>query len=74
MNYSKHHFFDCKIQIGLDKRNHTSERFEDTKGVTGSRKLEDRQYSDQRKMDNKKKNDLQNITQQTKDWETQPKT
>jgi len=48
------------------------ERFEDTKGVIRSRKSKkNRRYKDQKKMDNSTNNDLQNITQKTKDQVTQ---
>jgi hypothetical protein len=43
------------------------EKFEDTKGLTRSYKLKDRQYNGQKKNDKKKNNDLQNITQKTID-------
>jgi len=44
------------------------ERFEDIKGVVRSRKSKmDRQYNGQTKNDIKTNNDLQNITQKTKD-------
>jgi protein required for attachment to host cells len=44
-----------------------SKKFEDTKGVIRSRKLKDRQNQGQKKKDNRTNNDLQNITQETKD-------
>ena len=42
------------------------EKFEDTKGLIRSRKSKDKQHNGQ----TKKYNDLQNITQKTKDWAT----
>ena len=45
---------------------------EDTKMVIRSRKSKDRQYNDQKKKKNKRtNNDVQNITEKTKDWPTQ---
>ena len=45
--------------------------FEDTKGVIISRKSKkDRQYNGQRKKDKRTNNDLQNVTQETKDRAT----
>ena len=47
------------------------EKFEDTKGVIRIRKLKkDRQYSGQKKKDNRTNNDLQSATQKTNDWAT----
>jgi hypothetical protein len=47
------------------------ERFEDTKGAIRNRISEkDSQYNGQKKKDKKTNNDLQNITQKTKDWTT----
>ena len=46
---------------------HVRKKFEDTKGVIRSRKLKDRQNQGQKKKDNRTNNDLQNITQETKD-------
>jgi fructose-1,6-bisphosphatase len=43
------------------------EEFEDTKGVIGIRKSKNRQHKGQKKMDKRTNNDLQNITQNTKD-------
>ena len=46
---------------------HTAEKLEDTNGLIRSRKWKkDRQYNDQKKKDKRTKNDLQNITQKTK--------
>jgi len=46
-------------------------KFEDTKGVIKNCKSKrDRQYNGQRKKDKKTNNNLQNITQKTKDWAT----
>jgi len=46
-------------------------KFEDTKGVIKNCKSKrDRQYNGQRKKNKKTNNDLQNITQKTKDWAT----
>jgi len=46
-------------------------KFEDTtKIVIKNRKLEDRQYNDQKKNDRRTNNDLQNTTQKTKDRRT----
>ena len=54
------------ISTRLYKRN-----VEDTKGVIRRRKSkEDRQYNGQRKRDKRTNNDLQNITQKTKDRAT----
>ena len=46
------------------------EKFEDTKGLTRSYKLKDRQYNGQKKNDKRTNNDLQNITQNTKNRTT----
>ena len=47
------------------------EEFEDTKGVFIIRKsTKDRQHNGQKKKDNRANNDLQNITQKTKDQAT----
>ena len=47
------------------------EKFEDTKGVIRSHKSKDRQYNGRKKNDKRTNNDLQNITQKTKDQVTQ---
>jgi hypothetical protein len=48
------------------------EKFEHAKGVTRSHKSKkDRQHNDQKKKDTRTNNDLQNITQKTKDLATQ---
>ena len=47
------------------------EEFEDTKGVIKIRKSKDRQHNGQLKKEKKTNNDLQNITQKTKDRVTQ---
>ena len=43
------------------------EKFEDTKWVIRNRKSRNSQYIDQQKRDKRANNDLQNITQKTKD-------
>jgi hypothetical protein len=46
------------------------EKFEDTKGVIRSHKSKDRQHNGQKKKNQRTNNDLQNITQKTKDQAT----
>ena len=46
------------------------EEFEDTKVVIRILKLKDRQHNGQNKKDERSNYDLQNITQNTKDWAT----
>jgi len=47
---------------------HDKKEFEDIKGVIRIRKLKkDRQHNDQKKKDKRTNNDLQNITNKTKD-------
>jgi hypothetical protein len=46
------------------------EEAEDTKGVIRIRKSKDRKHNGQKKKDKRTTNDLQNITQWTKDWVT----
>ena len=45
------------------------EKFEDTKGVIRSHKS-DRKHNGQQTNDKRTNNDLQNITEKTKDWDT----
>jgi len=46
------------------------EKFEDTKGVTSSRKSKDRKYTGQKKKDRRTNNNIQNTTQKTIDRST----
>ena len=46
---------------------HDKKEFEDIKGVIRIRKLKDRQHNDQMKKDKRTNNDLENITNKTKD-------
>jgi len=46
------------------------EQFEDTKGVTRSRKSKDSQYNAEKKKDKMTNNDIQYTAQKTKDWAT----
>ena len=55
---------------GCDCNHDTEEKFEDAKGVIRSRKSKCRQYNDQKKKYKRTNNDLQNITQKTKDQTT----
>jgi hypothetical protein len=43
------------------------DQFKDSKGIIKIRKSKDRQYNGQKKKDKRTNNDLQNITQKTKD-------
>ena len=43
-----------------------NKKFEDIKGVIRTRKSKDRQYNDQKKKVKKRKKDLQNTTEKTK--------
>ena len=54
----------------LDSFYNLLEKLEDTKGVIRSRKSKDRQHNGQKKKDKRTNNDLQNITQKTKDQVT----
>ena len=51
-------------------RNDWQEKYEDTKGVIRRKSKKDRQWNDQTKKNKETNNDLQNITQKTKDRET----
>ena len=58
----------CTTNISSQGNN---EEFEDTKGVIRIRTSKDRQHNGQKKKEKKTNNDLQNITQKTKDRVTQ---
>jgi hypothetical protein len=64
--------FFHKLLILFHKESYVKqEKFEDTKGIIRICKSKDRQHNGQKKKDERTNNDLQNITQKTKDRVTQ---
>jgi hypothetical protein len=60
--------FFHKLLILFHKESYVKQdKFEDTKGIIGICKSKDRQHNGQKKKDERTNNDLQNITQKTKD-------